>query len=277
MSVINGYVTRKDFLRWVTPQDTTADAIDDAVIDSIIEAASRYIDYETNHAYYPRVEDRLYSIPDDRELEFDDDLLSIITFTNGNDVEIASTEYNLFPRNSTPHIGLKLKDTSAIYWETDSDGSREWVISVLAELGYHNQYAQRAWVSSGTLGAEISDETTLDFTMTAGHSVSAHKIIKIDNEIFMVDGVDTNTITPLSRGDNGSTAATHANSATVYVWEVIPDIAQAAKLIAQSIYRRFGHPNQSDESIVTASGVVITPKDVPGIAARTIKRYKRRT
>jgi len=93
--MINGYVTSAEFLRWVTPQDTTADAVDDSVIDGIIEAASRYVDGSCSRTFYPRVETRYYSIPESRELFIDSDLLSVISLANGDDTAIASTEYNL--------------------------------------------------------------------------------------------------------------------------------------------------------------------------------------
>ena len=270
----NKYVTGADFLKWTTPQDQTADTTDDAVISDILDAASRFVDSKTGRTFYPRIETRSFDIPGGRELLVDDDLLSVITLTNGDDTTIASTEYNLFPKNDSPHSGLKLKSTSSEYWQLDTNGGDEWVIDIHGEWAYHNRYAHSGWVSGGTLGAEIADTTTLAFTMTAGHSLVADQIVKIENELYNIDTV-ASVITPALRGDNGSTAATHANGTTVYIWQPQDDISQAVKLIAQSLYRRFGHPNQSDESIVTASGVVVTPKDVPGIAARAIRLHMR--
>ena len=272
--MINGYVTRAEFLNWVTPKDTTADNTDDAVIDGIIEAASRYIDGACGRAFYPMVKSNYYDIPDGREILSEGDLLAVISLTNGDDTAIASTEYNLTPKNYSPHTGLKLKGSSSTYWTLDSSGDTDYVIDLLGIWGYHDQYDQRAWSPVGTLGAEIADTTTLAFTMTAGHSALKDNILMIENELLIVDTVVTNTVTPLARGDNGSTAATHANGTTVYAWQPMQEIAQATKLISQSLYRRFGHPNQGDESIITASGVIVTPKDVPGVAARTIATYR---
>jgi len=279
MALRNSYATRASFLRWVTPQNIDADIIDDQVIDSILEATSRYIDGQTHRKFYPRVETRYFDVPGTRELEIDGDLLAVTTLTNGNDATIASTEYNLFPRNATPYLGLKLIASSSYSWASDSSGNTEWVIDVLGEWGYHDDYADNGWTLAGTLGAAISDTTTKAFTATAGHSLVAGQIIKIGSEIQIIDSISSTgtTITPIARGDNGSTAATHDNATSIYIWNPQPEIEQATKLIAQSIYRRFGHPNQSDESIVTASGVVITPKDVPGLAAVIIKTYQRLT
>lgn len=68
--------------------------------------------------------------------------------------------------------------------------------------------------SAGTLGGAISDTTGTSVTMTAGHSVEPGDTLKIDSEQFEVTAVATNTLT-VTRGINGTTAATHANGATV--------------------------------------------------------------
>ena len=273
----NSYVTREDFLKWVTPQDTAADSVDDAVIDDILVAASRYIDGSCVREFYPFIATDYLDIPDSRELYVARDLLSVVSFLNGNGTEIESTEYNLVPRNISPHYMIKLKSSSSIYWETDSDGEFESVIKLTSECGYHNNYSVRAWETNDALDATgIADVTTKTFNTASTANIKAGNIIKIDSEIMNVSGVSDDEITVQSRGDNGSTAVTHAAGTAIYIWRVQADIAQAVKLIAQSLYRRFGHINQADENIVTASGVVITPKDVPGLAARTIRQYRRR-
>ena len=276
MALKNSYVTPAEFLLWVTTQDVTADTNDDLVIEAILEDVSRYIDSFTGRKFYPRVDTRYYDKPEDRELIFDDELLSLTTLTNGNDVAIASTEYNLLPKNNSPYEGLRMIASSSIAWESDSNSNTEYVIDVLGEWGYHGDYTDHGWTLGGTLGAAISDTTTLAFTATAGHSLVAGQIIKIGSEIQIINTVVTNTITPLARGDNGSTAATHDNATSVYIWNPQPEIVQAAKLIAQSVYRRFGS-KQAEENIVTASGVIITPRDIPGLAARTLHLYSRIT
>ena len=270
----NKYVARADFLEWVTPQDTSAEAVDDNVIDDIIEAASRHIDGACARTFYPCVETRYYDIPNGRALDVDSDLLFVISLLNGDDTVIAGDDYNLFPRNQTPYSGLKLKQSSSTYWESDSDGATEWVVGILAEWGYHNNYAQRAWLADDALDGAIT-ANALTFNMPLQHGIKKDQIVKVDNELLNVASVTGQTVTVSKRGDNGSTAAAHADDTTVYIWQTQADIVQAVKLIAQSLYRRFGSPNQSDESIVTASGVIITPKDIPGIAARTIRRYQR--
>ena len=118
MSAINSYATLAEFKNYKDISSTDAD--DDGVIEDLLEEASRYIDGETNRTFYPRVETRYFSVPETlgRQLDLDDDLLAITTLTNGDDGTIASTEYNLLPKNKTPYYAIKLKEASTEYWET---------------------------------------------------------------------------------------------------------------------------------------------------------------
>jgi hypothetical protein len=112
--------------------------------------------------------------------------------------------------------------------------------------------------------------------MSAGHSVVVGNILKIDTEYYNVSTVATNTITPVKRGDNGSTAATHLNGATVYAWQPMDEVKQNVLEIANSAYlRRFGK-NTGESATVTAAGVVLSPRDIPAMAQSFINDMRRR-
>ena len=276
MAAINSYATLAEFDQW--KKISTTDTNEDAVIEDVLEAASRYIDAGTARKFYPRVQTRYYDIPSNgsRQLELDYDLLEIITLTNGDDVEVDSTDYNLIGKNQTPHYAIKLKASSSVYWNYDSSGNSELIIDVLAYWGYHDQYATRAWAAGGTINdASFTDsKTTLAVQTGEGSNFTAGKLIKADNEIMRVTGVSTDDLTVV-RGENGSTAAAHDDDTAIYIWQPIHDIQTACLQIAHSYYsRRFGE-NESADSIITVGGVVITPRDIPGAAASTIRRYKR--
>lgn len=276
MTITNGYCTLTEFKNYVAPRgqssQITSDATDDGVMSAIIEGVSRWIDEQCNRTFYPRVETRYFDVPRGRHLMLDDDLLAVITITNGDDTTVASTEYNPVPRNYTPCWGIQLKDTSTVYW-TDNNGSYESVIDVLAFWGYRSQYSQRAWVSAGTISADMTAIAST-FTMTAGHTLLNDQIIKIDNEVMSIS-VATNTVTPAKRGDNGSTAAVHTSGATVYIWNVQPEIREATRQIAQSLYSARSGQVSAGKVTITASGVVIRPEDVPPMAQQTIRSFTR--
>lgn len=277
MPNVNLYSTLTDYKAYSLSRGQTAnpDTTDDGLIVDLLEAASRYLDDKTGRQFYPSVETRKYDIPDTAELWLDQDLLELTTLTNGDDTEIASSSYILLDANVTPYYAVKLKDTSSVAWESDSNQYTEQVIEILGWWGYRHKYAQRGWQSVGTLGAAISDTTTLAFTMTAGHSVVAGQILKIDSEIYNVSTVATNTVTPIARGDNGSTAATHNNGATVYKWVPQEEARNAVLEIANSAYqRRFGK-TVGESATVTAAGVVLTPRDIPKMAEEFIRSFMR--
>lgn len=252
--MINSYATLADYKNFVTArgQTATTDATDDAIIKDLLEQASRYLDGETGRQFYPTIETRLYDVPNTRRLKLDGDLLEVLTLTNGDTTTLSSTEYITHPANTSPYSALSIRETSTQRWVTSTNANTEQVISVRAIWGYCERYASRGWKSGGTLGANISDTTTLAFTMTAGHTLQAGQIVKIDTELYNIDSVSTNTITPVQRGDNGSTAATHTSGTTVYIWQ--PDTRAKLAVIDQANIdydERFGKKNSTGAQTAT--------------------------
>jgi hypothetical protein len=201
MTITNGYATLPEFKAYVTGPGSTisTDSGDDAVIESIIEGASRYIDRETLRTFYARAaEARLQDVPDGQTLYVDDDLFSIDTggLVNGDGTVIVAANYQLLPLNKSPKYAIRLNLSSSYAWAISSSTGASGAISVTGSWGY---------------------------SATAPH-----------------------------------------------------DIRLACLTIAKGVYnRRFGE-NQSSDTITVAGGMVITPKDVPAMAAATINAYRRR-
>lgn len=276
MSNINAYATLAEYKAYTTARGQTAstDTADDGVINSLLESASRFIDMQTRRQFYPSIETRLYNVPTERSIFLDNDLLELTTLTNGDLTVISSTDYTLLG-NRAPFWSIAPKDTSSIFWTYSAAGSREQVISVYGTWGFHEQYAQRAWLQVGTLSAAITDTTTLAFSATTGHTISAGNIVKIGTEIYNVVTAGANTITPVKRGDNGSTAATHLISTVIYAWQPMEEARQSCIEIANSTYqKRFGR-NTGESATITAAGVVLTPLDIPATAKAFIYAYVR--
>jgi hypothetical protein len=263
MSNINLYATLADYKAFTTSrgQTTSTDTADDGVIKDLLENNSRYLDGESDRRFYPTIENYHYDIPENKStLYINDDLLEVTTLTNGDATVIASTDYLLRSPNFTPYWGLDLVASSSVTWQADSNGNVKQVIGLLGVFGYCEKYAQRGWAIGGTLGAAITDTTTLAFTMTAGHTLAVGHIIKIGSELMNIDTVASNTITPIARGDNGSTAATHLNGTTVYIFR--PDPRAKLAVLEQTVIsyaQRFGKSVANDAS-VTALGVTISPR-----------------
>ena len=279
MTTLRAYATLAQYKAYVTArgQTTTTDSADDAVIEQLLKAASRYAENKTGRIYYPRVQTRYFSVPDEecedpRELELDADLLEVFTVTNGNGTVLASTEYDLKPRNETPYSSIRLKDSSIYYWAPNSSGNSHDVISVSGIWAYHDLYS-RAWLDASTLNEDLdTSETGID--VVAGSAFSVGNIARCDDEIFYVSGIATNTLTA-TRGENDSTAATHDNGTTVKIFVYMEDLNVAVMETAARAYgRRFGE-SAGGSATITAAGVVLSPKDIPSSMSGFINDHKR--
>lgn len=276
MTARNPYATLSEYKSFKVGrgQTATTDATDDVVIDGFLEAASRYIDDKTARWFYPRIETRYYSTPESgNELLFDADLLAITTLLNGDATSIASTEYNLLPKNDTPKYGLKIKGSSSVVWEADSNSNTDYVIALTGIFGFHNHYVD-GWKVGSTL-AEDLDVSELGFDMASGALFSAGQIIKVDNEICLASSVASNTVTVIERAANGSTAATHSSGATVHYWQPMETARNAVLETAVNAYRRRAGQSQGGTETITGAGVVITPRDIPAMAEEFIRSYRR--
>ena len=271
MNLVNSYATLADYKAYVIArgQSATTDATDDGVIQDLLNSASRYIDLKTRRIYYPRIEEMLFDIPEGNDLYLDNDMLAVISLTNGNSVLIASTEY-ITQGAKPPFWCVSLRRNSSVTWETPTSGNTQQVISLIGINGTHDQYTQRAWAAVGTLSAAVTDTTTLAFSATTGHTITAGQIVKIDSEIYNVVTAATNAITPIKRGDNGSTAATHLISSVVYAWQPMEGARMSTLEIANTAYKkRFGQ-SVGESATVTAAGVVLAPRDIPVTAQQFI-------
>ena len=152
MSITNGYCALAQFKPYANISSTNA--TDDGAIELIVEDASRFIDAETGRTFYARTETHYFSLPPDysRELRVDDDLLTITKLTNGDGDTIASTYYNLIPKNTDPKYAILLTESGDYWWSQDSSGNTEYVITVVGTWGYaatapHNVRAARMQIA----------------------------------------------------------------------------------------------------------------------------------
>jgi len=277
MTTTNAYATLAEFRDYAIANGAP-NAADDVVIEKVLNAASRYIEGKTARQFYPRVDTRYYSVISDDKLWLDDDLLEVITLLNGEGTAILAASYNLLPRNAYPKYAVQLKSTSSVYWQTDDDAEGEYVIPLLGYWGYHDQYTYRAWKVITTLGeVGVLNAADLTFTLTsaAGLDATGGQLIKIDNELMLTSSKATNDLTVVARGENGSTAATHAIGSTVYLWKPVADIVEATLEIANTVYKRRTGENEASSSVLTTGGVVITPRDIPDFSRSIISYYTR--
>ena len=135
MAITNGYATLAEFKSYANI--TSTDAADDAVIEDIIEGASRFIDTYTGRTFYGRSGTHYFDTPNGNTLHIDDDdLLSITTLTNGDGSVISASDYKLLPLNKSPKYEIYLEAGSNLSWETDSNGDEVGAISINGTWGF---------------------------------------------------------------------------------------------------------------------------------------------
>jgi hypothetical protein len=132
MTITNGYCTLAEFKSFHSI--TTADGVDDAVIESLIEGVSRAIDRMVSRTFYARTETRTYDVPEGNCLELDDDLLTLTTLTNGDGTVITSSYYKLYPLNITPKRRVELTNTYG--WAISPTHGTNGAISIVGSWGY---------------------------------------------------------------------------------------------------------------------------------------------
>jgi hypothetical protein len=134
MTLVNSYAALDEFK--ALPEFDTEKPADDVFIERLLERCSREFDGDTGHWFYAHQQTRYFDLPCGRTLELDAPLIAVTHLTNGDDTNIAATEYRLFPLNGPHKSEIRIKQSSSTIWQTNTDGETEGVISVNATWGY---------------------------------------------------------------------------------------------------------------------------------------------
>lgn len=233
MTTTNAYATYADFQAYM-PNSTN---LVQAAAESALDAVTEQFYTEVGLRFYPMIESRYFDTPDeDNELWIGNDLLEILSLTNGDTTAITSTEYKLWPYNYYPKSCIQLLPLGTTFFNQNATSWNMAAITVNAIWGYHRNYG-RAWAAGTTLGAAQSSTTSTSWTVTASTAFAVGNIARVDNELILITATGTGTLTA-TRGWNGSTAATHDNGSAVTIWQYPADIKRAALIQAARLYRR---------------------------------------
>lgn len=236
---------------------------DDKVL-ALARAATAYVDrmFQQRRPYFfPYNEARQFRVDGthinswDNTLVFNDNLLALTTLTVAG---TTVTAVELFPTLSSPVNSLRLTSISDNWWSYCSTDASPNFATVTGIWGMHRDYAN-AWLSVD-VAAAIGTTTATTFTVAdvdgydANYRIprlSAGHLIKIDSEYMEVTNtvVASNTVT-VRRGIHGSTAATHAAAAPVYVWQVEDTIRnEVARQVGYMYARQGAYENASIDQL----------------------------
>jgi hypothetical protein len=267
----------------------TSKTLDDDYILAAVEAVSRRIDgllqptqkLSKRPYFAPYLEDRAIMYYDNQINSISDVLdinqwfLELNTVTAG--TVVITSDVSPFINNFPPFKQLQLAVASGKSWYSVSCGdsdTRPYIkpLTINALWGWHPDW-DNAFTQLSTLAAAIVSTTVTTFTVAAGEGVnfSSGHFLQIDSEYMEVVSVSTDTLT-VTRGANGSTAATHLINAPVTALNISEDIQRITARQAASMYARLGAFEAQQFSDI--GGVVTYPEDLLQELRNTLLVYQ---
>jgi len=272
--IVNGYCTLAD-LKSFMPSSSN---IDTTTAEQAINAASRAIDAIPGLAFYPMVKANLYNTPRAAELKLFDDLLELFSLVNGDGTNITNSDYDLWPFNTYPKYSILLKPLSTKYFNQSTTGWNQAAVTCTAIWGHHEDYG-RAWGTGSTLGTAVTDTTGTSWIVGLGSPFVAGQIGRCGNELVRILSSSSSSVTDdltVERGYNGSTAATHIQTAPVTIWRPEAQIVRATMIQSARYYRRaeavFGTTGGGEMGVQPVALAKLDP-DVQLIAQNYYSRY----
>jgi hypothetical protein len=163
-------------------------------------------------------------------------LISATTVTSYEDTARTSSEtltegiandYLLRPYNSSPKFEITLTEET-----TKSFGAGQQVLSIAGKWGWNEDTSP----DTTTLNGAISSTSATSVVLTSATNFSVGNTILIGTEQMYIRVISSNTLT-VTRGVNGTTAATHSDSATVSRY-VYPSLVRETCLdVARVLWR----------------------------------------
>ena len=150
-------------------------------------------------------------------------------------------------------------------------------VKITGKWGYGDGISAAPYIVDTTLTAAISSTTATTCTVTAVTNLSAGNTILIDSEQMYIYSIATLTLT-VERGVNGTTAATHLNAASLYIYQYPADIRQACIDLAVALYQNRAKQGLQSERLgdysYTIAGTSLGKSMVESILDN-VKGYKR--
>lgn len=220
---------------------STLDADDATEIERAIEAASRRADEFCHRVFFAATDTRYFDgdgcgevwIPDllsatSIKLDEDGDRTYEITLSAGTDYILERPGAD--DADGPPATRLRL---DAVNGRRSAFVERERLIEIAGRWGY----TQATEVVAGGSLAEDLDTSETGVDVASGAAYQVGQTILIGSEQMYVEAIAGNTLT-VKRGVNGTTAASAANGAAVARYVYVPEVAEAALIMAGRLWTR---------------------------------------
>lgn len=243
----------------------------------LLDAASRQVDEFCRRFFYCWEGTRLYEGAGDKFF-CPDDILSITTIKLDEDDDdtyettlTVLTDYLLYPKNSYPKTWLEISSNTGRQITDFADGCKSG-IQIIGVFGYGDGKTATPYVLKTTT-AEALDASETDVDVTSATALSAGNTIRVESEQMYIESISSNTLT-VRRGENGTTAATHATSKDLYVYEYPLPVYQATLIQAMRMWKRKDSAYQ-DVVGLGDLGTISYTKGFDVEAARLLSKYVR--
>ena len=213
----------------------------DTELLQLLLAVSEAIDNYCNRRFYPLTATRTFDGTADVVLPVPD-LLRVTTLKSDDnadgpfETEWAATDYELLPLNADPtqHWGGPYHAFRALTRGTkqtfDAGRARYEIAGI---WGYRDFQEASGSLTDGA----VADTTTTTVTVDDGTDFAIGQTVLVDSEQMLVTAISGNTLT-VTRGLNGTTAATHADDTTVSILRWPAPVERAALINTARIWTR---------------------------------------
>ncbi len=194
-------------------------------------------------------------------LNLDDDLLALISVTNGDGNAIPITELVLEPANMYPKHNLRIKRGTSYSWLPGTNGEREQVIAVTGWWGYHPDYTG-AWTLTDAVGNNPLAANGTSITVVASSGFQVGQLLKIESEFVQVTALASAVALTVTRGANGTTAVAHVQTTPIYTYTAFGNYGLAGVRLVAWRYRQ-KDANIFEKTTSFETGVTIIPSSIP--------------
>ena len=215
----------------------------DTRLRELLETVSRLIDRYCNRHYYVLVTTRKSDGDGGTDLVVQD-MISVTSLkTDDNkdrtfETTWAATDYLLYPANAEPTkvwggpYTRVLVDLEAGNEDVFTQGRQ--TVQIDGKWGYREVTPDSG--ADINEGAQYSATDTL-LTVTDGGKFKAGQTIVIESEQLYITAISTNDLT-VTRGVNGTTAATHADSTDISIFKYPEEVVQACLIQTARLWKR---------------------------------------
>ncbi len=244
-----------------------------------LDMASRAIDNYTHRRYYAEIQ--TWEFDGQASPFFLPDTLSITTLKTDEDGDgtfensyTEGTDYYLYPLNHWPKTHAVIAPSGS--YGGFASGMRK-AVEIDGLFGYGDGESSSPYSTSGdAVGDDPLSSSATSITVADADNFAVGQTIGIQDEQCYISAASGTTLT-VARAQNGTTAASHVITTTIYIYQYPSPIVQATLIQAMRWWKRRESAFQDVVHSSESMGEIIVYKGMDPDIELIIKTYKRRS